>query len=667
MKSFTYSIVFLFFASFTMLPGQGGNDIGLQALRANAGQNGYSESDFSNVVISDDYISKGIHHIYYLQAMGGMSIYGSTAAVHLKDGQVLASNNRFIPGLSQMQVSSTISLSAIEAVKALCNMKEITLDPAGLNIISENTSDVHQTTKLSPSNIALSEITAKLMYYKSDDNTLKVAWSIGIEMKENGGEWMNYFIDADTGTLLNEVSWTVNHNHEEDAHNHKDHNDSAPVKRAKSNITAPPSGASYNVFAAPIESPLYGSRSIVTDPANAIASPFGWHDTNGAQGAEHTDTRGNNVDAFIFGSGFRPDGGAALNFDFPLDLTQNPNTYQPAAVTNLFYWNNHIHDVMYGYGFDEASGNFQVNNYGNGGMGNDAVNARAQIATFCNATFGTPADGSSPTMNMFVCNQNGLADGNFDNLVVVHEYAHGISNRLTGGPALAGCLGNREQMGEGWSDWYGLMLTMDPSDVGTGTRSVGNFLFGQTAAGGGIRAFPYSTDLTVDPRTYADVAAPNAQGSPHAMGSIWAAMLWELTWTLIDNYGFDADLVNGVGGNNIALQLVTEGLKLQPCSPGFVDGRDAILAADIALFDGANQCYIWNAFAKRGLGFSADQGSSDSRTDGTEAFDLPDNVPNMCPPPVVIPTMPQWMLFILGLVMMSLSVVYIRRQSTITA
>ena len=30
----------------------------------------------------------------------------------------------------------------------------------------------------------------------------------------------------------------------------------------------------------------------------------------------------------------------------------------------------------------------------------------------------------------------------------------------------------------------------------------------------------------------------------------------------------------------MALQLVMTGLKLQPCSPGFVDGRDAILKAD---------------------------------------------------------------------------------------
>ena len=53
------------------------------------------------------------------------------------------------------------------------------------------------------------------------------------------------------------------------------------------------------------------------------------------------------------------------------------------------------------------------------------------------------------------------------------------------------------------------------------------------------------------------------------------------------------------------------------------DGRNAILAADVALTGGANQCEIWRGFAKRGMGFSASQGSSIVRTDGVAAFDLP--------------------------------------------
>jgi hypothetical protein len=103
-------------------------------------------------------------------------------------------------------------------------------------------------------------------------------------------------------------------------------------------------------------------------------------------------------------------------------------------------------------------------------------------------------------------------------------------------------------------------------------------------------------------------------------------MLWDMTWDLIDQYGWDPDLKYGTGGNNIAINLVTTALKLQACNPGFIDGRDAILDADQLLYNGANECLIWQAFADRGLGFSADQGSSDDRFDQLEAFDMPPNL-----------------------------------------
>jgi len=68
------------------------------------------------------------------------------------------------------------------------------------------------------------------------------------------------------------------------------------------------------------------------------------------------------------------------------------------------------------------------------------------------------------------------------------------------------------------------------------------------------------------------------------------------------------------------------GLKLQPCSPGFLDSRDAILAADDLLYNGKHKCVIWNAFARRGMGYSAKQGASSSTTDQTTAFDVPMSV-----------------------------------------
>ncbi|MHA6247558.1 T9SS-dependent M36 family metallopeptidase [Pontibacter sp. CAU 1760] len=214
-----------------------------------------------------------------------------------------------------------------------------------------------------------------------------------------------------------------------------------------------------------------------------------------------------------------------------------------------------------------------------------------------------------------------LRDGDLDNGIIAHEYGHGISTRLTGGPSTQ-CLSGAEQGGEGWSDYFALYMTMRNGDTGTQRRGIGTYVRSEGTDGNGIRPAPYSTDMGINPYTYAMVSNPEIS-VPHGVGFIWATMLWDMTWSLIDEYGYDPNIYSGKGGNNIALQLIIDGLKLQPCSPGFIDARDAILAADRINNGGANQCYIWRAFAKRGLGFSAQQGSNNDLTDGVEAFDMP--------------------------------------------
>ena len=157
----------------------------------------------------------------------------------------------------------------------------------------------------------------------------------------------------------------------------------------------------------------------------------------------------------------------------------------------------------------------------------------------------------------------------------------------------------------------------------TARRPIGTYVnFESQVTGTGIRRYPYTTDMAVNPFTYADVADP-VNPAPHGIGSIWATMLWDMYWNLVDVMGYDPDVYHGTGGNNVAFQLVTDGLKLQVCSPGFVDGRNAILAADAADYEGENTCDIWRAFARRGLGLNASQGSSNNRNDGVEDFTLP--------------------------------------------
>jgi extracellular elastinolytic metalloproteinase len=219
------------------------------------------------------------------------------------------------------------------------------------------------------------------------------------------------------------------------------------------------------------------------------------------------------------------------------------------------------------------------------------------------------------------------ADGDFDNGIIAHEYGHGISTRLTGGPASSNCLFNAEAMGEGWSDWFALIMSLKAGDNGATGRGIGTFAVSEPTNGGGIRAYPYSTDMGINPRT---LSYSNSSGANYRydVGEVWATMLWDLTWAYINKYGFDPNIYSGTGGNNKVMRIVLDAMKLQPCSPGFVAGRNAIIAADQAITGGQDFCMIWEVFARRGLGQFASSGSTTNSNDQVQDFTVPPPGPN---------------------------------------
>ena len=210
-------------------------------------------------------------------------------------------------------------------------------------------------------------------------------------------------------------------------------------------------------------------------------------------------------------------------------------------------------------------------------------------------------------------------DSDLDAGVIAHEYGHGISNRLIGGPSSIACLINGqvpsttavgtttpigEQMGEGWSDLYALILTAQATDGGNTPRGVGAYISFQNEHGPGIRRFPYTRNMAVNPFTYADVPA---EAVPHGVGTVWATMVWDMYWNLVDAHGFEPNLFNAgsTAGNVRTLRYINHGLIMTKCRPSFVDGRNAILAAEAADGNIADSCPIWRAFARRGLGVGA--------------------------------------------------------------
>jgi extracellular elastinolytic metalloproteinase len=330
---------------------------------------------------------------------------------------------------------------------------------------------------------------------------------------------------------------------------------------------------SYNVF--PVH-PDSSAQTILPGPgAGNAESPVGWL-FPGDQLS--TDIAGNNCHAYLdVDSDNAPDPGSEVvsNGDFlaVASLTQDPRIppNPSVAVQNAFFHCNVIHDTLYRHGFTEAAGNFQQDNFGQGGVGGDPVNAENQDGSGTNgANFSTPPDGASPRMQQFLWTlSDPRRDGALDSDLLWHESSHGLTWRLIGGMSgpLAGAIG------EGVGDGLAALVTDD--DV------IGEYIFDDPA---GIRSAPF-TDY---PRTYGDFTGT----SVHFDGEIYAAILWDLK----DRYAADGLSLETLLGDLVGGMLFT------PSGPAFEDMRDGILAE---AGGSGRECRIWESFARFGVGVGA--------------------------------------------------------------
>ncbi|KAI8606814.1 peptidase M36, partial [Chytriomyces sp. MP71] len=236
-------------------------------------------------------------------------------------------------------------------------------------------------------------------------------------------------------------------------------------------------------------------------------------------------------------------------------------------------------------------------------------------------------------MRMYVFDvSNPGRDGAFDNSVVYHEMAHGLSNRLTGGGTNPNCLPGDFSggMGEGWSDLIAVTLTLPSTATRSTNIQMGQYVLGGTAKG--IRHYSYSTSLQTNPLKYSTlgtsfILATDSFGRKfkevHNIGEVWTSMLYEVLWNMVDVSGWVApsELIKSQAsgkGNADFLSVIIGGMKLQPCNPNFIQARNAILDAESATFQGKYACVIWNAFAKRGMGSNAKNGAG-----YVDSFDVP--------------------------------------------
>ena len=519
------------------------------------------------LILENEDNDQGTTFLNYTQTVDGLKVWeGQVQVVVNKNGEVLNVREGFLvdgPPLKRR--------GAMNEAKAIAKAFE----HAGRDVfpsfvaVYSRASTTEMSRFANPLDLSLEEVLSEQVVMSVAGES-RLAWHVVAEIGPD--EWYEILLDAYTGELL------LRHN--------------LYLFEAQ--------GTVYT------EAPDKGARQLVSFVGDtAINTAAGWMGTS-------TVTTGNNVESYLdrdannapdntSGNGLSVGHASAANqdFTFPFSTAVDPRTQQAAVVTNLFYFNNIMHDFSYNLGFTETSRNFQVNNFGRGGLGNDSVRAEAQDGSGTNnANFATPPDGSRPRMQQYLfTSPNPDRDSSVDGDVVFHEYGHGISNRLigNGSTALSGIQSGA--MGEGWSDYWAITINND--------GAVGEYV---TNNPNGIRRAAYTVPAAAVHNSYSDLQS----SSVHNDGEVWAATLWDLRTQL---------------GAATTDRLVLNGMKFTPNRPSFLNARDGIVQADQNLFGGANRCAIWTVFARHGMGVSA---VGNDGTTHIAATDLPPDCGGTC-------------------------------------
>ncbi len=587
-----------------------------------------SEIDNARVDFNAVSDNNGVTRLIYQQQIGGIDLYGAEMRANVtRNGELINISSDMLSRPTGDFQPAAGTLSALDAIRAAASSVGIsmTVDPVAVGAASG--ANEKQVWGPTPDFRPNESVTSERIYFPLTKTDIRSAWLVLIP--EIGiGNTYEIMVDATNGQILRRSNRL--HFATTEPMTFRVYTNDSPAPMSPGTPT--PSG---------VQAAFVPQNDVTVNPADISAiNPNGWMDDG------VNETQGNNVDAHLDRNADdspdlpRPVGTPYRQFLFTHDPAQAPTVAinQSAAVTQLFYFCNRYHDRLWALGFNEQFKNFQTLNFGRGGTGNDRVQADSQDGSGTNnANFDTGgADGTTGRCQMYIfTGPNPDRDGDLDGDIVYHELSHGLSIRLSndtvGGTQSGG-------MGEGWGDYFGISLNAEAGDDPHGIYATGghttlnlagvsfntNYYFG-------IRRFPYSTDMTKNPETYADidtaqqsyppgvpispitgVVISSAANEVHNVGEVWCNALLECRAALWDIYGF--------AGNQMMMQLVVDGLKLQPANPSFLQARSAIIQADQIDNGGANYCTLWAAFAKRGMGMAATSPSGSSSSGIVESY-----------------------------------------------
>ena len=580
--------------------------IALDYVRSHRGAFGLGEDDLAALTVTSRYVSPdGVTHVAYVQTDRGIRAYDNVLYANVTEsGRLVNIGGAAVAGLGVR--SANASIGAGRALRAA-------RDDVGATTVALNATEGGGPER--PTTFSNGD-TARLTLF-GDATSTRLAWLV--TLVDDHSLMYESVVDAHSGTVL-----------------------------ARRGLTEFVSNAS--VYANYPGAASGGSALTVdlnADPTWLDRSS-GFSTLKGNNAFAYADTGGiNGVDA---GEEIPPSAGThwvypitkfsvagqpcpllggvpGCTWDSTNPATKTTNRNQ--VTTQVFYLTNRFHDHLKAapIGFTHAARNFEFTDADGGGpgLGDDPVLAEANDFARTNyASMSTPSDGTSPTLQMYFWHPPpGRASLNSGDVaaVVFHEYAHGLSHRTVG---TGDGLGANQSlaMGEGWSDWYAQDYLVGAGHV-TDTVADGELTNGDYLANlygpGGSRRQPLDCTVDASPAVCPGTAGAGPGGftlgdlghvgeafSFHDDGEIWAETLWDL---------------RRVVGMSAARGLVTNGMRLAPDNPSFLEARDGIIqAAEVA--GGAHTDAAWAVFAHRGMGYSASTEGSGA-TDALEAFDLP--------------------------------------------
>lgn len=632
---------------------QPASTITLAYLRAHKTAFGLTESDLDTLVLRRRYTDiAGIQHLSWVQHVDGVEVFGNGLKANVtKRGELISIQGSPVSGLTE-QAAAAGTRPKLDAAQA----RQKAAEDVGGRVASAGSRTANAGRQVTWGN----DDRAQLVWFVTGGG-VRLAWSTYVQARGSGDLNYQHVVDAGSGAVLYRHDTTDS-----------DRNTTPGASTGGSSTVTPPSGSTTAPTPGPSDpakatrkgealvfsnypGAKHGGKQKVYDLVKhkmvpAKATSLSGYYVNAFADVNDNDVADAGETVAVPGSTGTKDqykfasfpGANSLCKSYRLctwdpDVASSWSKNKAADVTQGFFYDSTYHDYLLHkpFGFTRAAGNFEHKD------GDEVqLNALDGAATdsglpdgshIDNANMNTPPDGIAPTMQMYLFHYPGASNtddpflptsSSFDPSVILHEYTHGLSNRL-----VVDAMGNSTlnsiqagSMGEAWSDYYANDYLISHK-LESDTKKSGDVVTGKYVDAGQHLIRTMGIDCPVSTTssrctapsgakggyTYGDFSSIIGYPEVHASGEIWGQTLWDLRAKL---------------GHKVTGMLTTRAMELSPSDPSFLDMRNAILQADAAVYDGRYRAKIWSVFAKRGMGFYASSVPSQDTTP-TQSFSKP--------------------------------------------